>query len=228
MARRMWLLPAIVPLLIIVGWGTGRVVANALDLQSPVVKSDSELVRLAALQAGMENTRRAADIVTDYLLMYRDQVAPVEQVLVQRGVAPDTARKVAWPLVAYAKRWNVDPSLALAIMLIESGGYPGATSSVGARGLMQVMPSWQGVWRECGDNLYGIDDNICYGVAILAYYKRRHPDQHRALLAYNGCVRGTNTPNCFSYPDHVLSLRQQILREWAAAPSLSLGAAASP
>ena len=25
----------------------------------------------------------------------------------------------------------------------------------------------------------------------------------KGLLRYNGCVRGTNTPNCFRYPDKV-------------------------
>jgi hypothetical protein len=32
---------------------------------------------------------------------------------------------------------------------------------------------------------------------------RRSRDYRTALLRYNGCVRGTNTPHCKNYPDKV-------------------------
>jgi hypothetical protein len=78
---------------------------------------------------------------------------------------------------------------------------------------MQVMPGWAGQWRECGRDLYDVEDNLCNGTSILQWYLRRHGDERRALLGYNGCVRGTNTPNCFIYPNKIWTLRDQIKRE---------------
>jgi soluble lytic murein transglycosylase-like protein len=99
-------------------------------------------------------------------------------------------------------------------MIIESNGRPNATSSVGARGLMQVMPAWSGHWRDCGRNLYEIEANLCAGTNILAWYLRRHGgDERRALLGYNGCVTGSNTPNCHTYPDKIAAMRRQVERE---------------
>jgi soluble lytic murein transglycosylase-like protein len=142
----------------------------------------------------------------------------VEQVLRRRGVPWETARRVAWPLVEQSYRTGVDPSTVLSVMLIESAGKPNARSSVGARGLMQVMPAWEGFWRGCGRDLYAIEDNLCNGTKILAMYLDRHRgDERRALLGYNGCVRGTVTPNCREYPDKVATVRRQVQREIATA-----------
>jgi soluble lytic murein transglycosylase-like protein len=87
-------------------------------------------------------------------------------------------------------------------------------SNVGAVGLMQVYPK---VWlkKEFSDSL-GTDltsdsTNVRYGVFILSRYfnpktrsgEVKTRDYRSALLHYNGCVKGTNTPNCKSYPDKV-------------------------
>ena len=73
-------------------------------------------------------------------------------------------------------------------------------------------------WRKCGSNLYDIEANLCNGTSILAWYLRNNPnDERKALLGYNGCVRGTNTPNCFVYPDKIMRLKYQIQREINAA-----------
>jgi soluble lytic murein transglycosylase-like protein len=99
---------------------------------------------------------------------------------------------------------------------VESNARPNATSSVGARGLMQVMPAWAGFWRGCGRDLYDVESNLCNGTRILAWYLNRHGgDEHRALLGYNGCVTGSNTPNCRTYPEKVQRLRRQIAAELA-------------
>jgi soluble lytic murein transglycosylase-like protein len=85
---------------------------------------------------------------------------------------------------------------------------------VGAVGLMQVYPK---VWlkKEFSDSL-GADlasdsTNVRYGVFILSRYfnprtksgETRPRDYRTALLRYNGCVKGTNTPHCKNYPDKV-------------------------
>ena len=99
-------------------------------------------------------------------------------------------------------------------MLMESGGKPTARSNVGAAGLMQVMPFWAGKWRGCGTDLYDVEDNLCNGTNILAMYLRQKGDERSALPGYNGCVRGTNTRDCFRYPDKVARIRAGILAEW--------------
>ena len=82
---------------------------------------------------------------------------------------------------------------------------PNARSSVAARGLMQVMPFHAGKWKECPSNsLTDIASNICYGTSILAQYIKRAPSVQSALQHYNGCVHGTNTPNCSTYSGKVL------------------------
>ena len=122
---------------------------------------------------------------------------------------------MAWAIVENAEKRNLDPATVLAVLLIESMGNPRATSFVGARGLMQVMPMHQGRWRGCGTDMYDIEENICYGTSILAWYMRTYRgDERRAMLGYNGCVRGTNTRDCFRYPDKVARIRAGILAEW--------------
>jgi hypothetical protein len=61
-----------------------------------------------------------------------------------------------------------------------------------------------------GRNLRDDETNLRYGVYILRHFARRTSDTldarnviRTALLSYNGCVRGTNTPNCRSYPEKV-------------------------
>jgi soluble lytic murein transglycosylase-like protein len=178
----------------------------------------AQRVHLVALSRQMERMRGEGKSTADYIRMYQDEVAPVERVLTRRGVPRGTARRVAWPLVEQSYRNGVDPATVISVMLIESAGRPDARSSVGARGLMQIMPAWAGYWRGCGRDLYAIEDNLCNGTKILAYYFDRHRgDERRALLGYNGCVNGTNTPNCGLYPDKVDTVRRQVRRELASA-----------
>ncbi|HSH44330.1 MAG TPA: transglycosylase SLT domain-containing protein, partial [Longimicrobiales bacterium] len=123
------------------------------------------------------------------------------------------------PLVEYAYKHALDPAMVVAIVLVESSGQPNATSFVGARGLMQVMPVHEGRWAGCSGDMYDIENNLCYGTSILAELLGRLGDERRALLAYNGCVRGTNTPNCHTYPDKVGRIRDQVRRGWERLPT---------
>lgn len=216
--RRLRALPLAAPVLLLVGFGVGNVTNKALaatkSTTAPVImEAEAPRVHLEALSARMRSLRDAGDRTFDYVTLYREQVEPVETVLRRRGVPERYVRQISWPLVENSYAKGIDPATVVAVMMMESGGKPTARSSVGARGLMQVMPFWAGRWRGCGSDLYNIEENICNGTSILAWYMRSHPNEHQALLGYNGCVRGTNTPNCFTYPDKVLRLREQIKRE---------------
>ncbi len=138
-----------------------------------------------------------------------DLTSPVTQriAFVLRRFAKDerVADRAATALVREASKRNIDPVLLVGLMITENSRIdPLAKSNVGAAGLMQVMPFHAGEWGCGSANLVNVESNICHGVAILADYVRRSPkDLHKALLRYNGCVRGTNTPNCHTYSSKV-------------------------
>lgn len=235
--RRLRAVPLVGLVLIVAGIGLGSLTARWLELpeDTPVRVSTVPYVPaiyLRALSGSMERLRSDGEQTFEYVALYREHVEPVEKTLIKRGIPAPTARKVAWPLVEHSYRRNLDPATVVAVMLVESGGRPRVTSPVGARGLMQVMPAWAGHWRGCGHDLYDIESNLCHGTSILLWYLNRHNgDERRALLGYNGCVRGTNTPNCHTYPDKVDRLRRQIesdIRVARAGAPTAAGVAAAP
>jgi soluble lytic murein transglycosylase-like protein len=215
-ARRARVLGLALPVLLLVGLGIGQLAIRFLRVREgeSTLAEERTPLELVAVSAQMEAVRNQGHNTAEYVRTYQEEVLPVEVVLRKRGLDRHTARRVAWPLVEQSYRNGVDPSTVLSVMLIESNGKPNARSSAGARGLMQVMPSWAGYWRGCGRDLYAIEDNLCNGTKILAMYLDRHRgDERRALLGYNGCVRGTTTPNCRQYPDKVASVRREVKRE---------------
>jgi soluble lytic murein transglycosylase-like protein len=92
-----------------------------------------------------------------------------------------------------ARRAGLEPALVLGVITVESRFQPTATSPVGARGLMQVMPFWA---RSIGDGnmqrLYHIRMNIRFGCVILRHYlDKERGDLVRALARYNGSLGQT-------------------------------------
>ena len=129
----------------------------------------------------------------------------------------DSARadSIASYAVREAYTRGVSPAIVFGVMLTENARFISrAMSNVGAVGLMQVYPK---VWLKkefsdsLGKDLASDSTNLRYGVFILDKYF--HPrtrsgdvktrDYRTALLRYNGCVTGSNTPNCATYPDKV-------------------------
>ena len=139
---------------------------------------------------------------------YLREVAPVERIL--RPYHEDGAwvRRVAIALVREGRRADVDPRVLASVVLVENPWLDADIKSPqGAVGLMQVMPFHAGNWEGCTSaDLEDPDANVCHGARIFKeYLERAGGDFDRALLAYNGCVRGTNTPDCHLYPSHVYS-----------------------
>ena len=121
------------------------------------------------------------------------------------------ANKIASAIVVEGGKKNINPALLVGVVLTEDAKLdPKARSFVGARGLMQVMPFHAGKWKGCSSaDLFAIDSNICHGVSILADLIKRSPSVATALQRYNGCVRGTNTPNCHTYSGKVFKFAEQ-------------------
>lgn len=120
------------------------------------------------------------------------------------------AKRIATALVKEGGKENIDPAMLVGLLITEDAKLdPRARSNVGARGLLQVMPFHAGKWGCSSSDLFNIEANVCHGVAILASYMKKQPDLHKALLKYNGCVRGTNTPNCHTYSGKVLKYAEE-------------------
>ena len=130
--------------------------------------------------------------------------AYVAGVLTRYSSDRNVINRIASALVREGRRRNIGTQLLVGVLLTENPWLdPRARSSVGARGLMQVMPFHAGKWGCGSADLFDIESNVCHGVAVLADNLDRSPNLRKALLGYNGCVRGTNTPDCWRYPSHV-------------------------
>jgi soluble lytic murein transglycosylase-like protein len=123
------------------------------------------------------------------------------------------ADSIARVAVREAYHRRIPPALVLGVMLTENDQFKrNAKSKVGAMGLMQIMPR---IWMPnlgpiLGRNLKDDETNLRYGVYILKHFANRTADTldaagvtKVALLRYNGCVRGSNTPDCRAYPEKV-------------------------
>jgi hypothetical protein len=130
--------------------------------------------------------------------------AYVAGVLRRYNTDRNAVHRISAALVKEGRRRHIGTQLLVGVLLTENPWLdPRARSSVGARGLMQVMPFHAGKWGCGSRDLFAIESNICHGVAVLADNLNRSPSLRKALLGYNGCVRGTNTPDCWRYPSHV-------------------------
>ncbi|MEJ2502715.1 MAG: transglycosylase SLT domain-containing protein [Gemmatimonadota bacterium] len=163
-----------------------------------------EAPELEALAERVTRVRGAWETAASY---YDREIAPIERVLRRYGADTPKAQRIALSLVREAKAVDLEPRLLLAVLLVENPWLdPDIRSSVGAIGLMQVMPMHRGGWSMCGPDLEDVEDNICHGANIFAHYFRMsRGNVDVALLRYNGCVNGTNTPNCHQYPTHVFA-----------------------
>ena len=149
-----------------------------------------------------------------------EQVFRVSSVI--RRYTKDTvhANRIASALIREGGKRDLDPALLVGLLIAENAKFdPQARSNVSARGLMQVMPFHAGKWKECPSrDLADIDSNICYGTSILQDFIKRSPNLERALLRYNGCVRGTNTPRCHTYSGKVLRYADRAASQMLSAP----------
>jgi soluble lytic murein transglycosylase-like protein len=139
---------------------------------------------------------------------------PIERYLGRFSDDRLLVRRISGAILRESRRQQVPPSLIVAVLLTENTTLrPEAESSVGALGLMQVMPFHAGA-RLCNSaDLVDVDSNICHGTLILARNLRTTSTSVAALLRYNGCVRGTNTPDCHRYPHRVLARASRVRHE---------------
>ncbi len=162
-----------------------------ISQQHPLYANPGKLLRLPAAVVDASQPTEQAFRIGEVLTQYTHDRA--------------LAFRIADAIVDQAAKKNIDPALLVGVLLTEDATLdPRARSSVGARGLMQVMPLHGGKWGCGSSDLFDIESNICHGVKILKQAMQDAPNTRLALLRYNGCVRGRNTPNCHLYDDKVL------------------------
>jgi len=145
--------------------------------------SKERLLATAATFAGTEESSRAIALGRRAIDSYGSSAA------IYRVMYPIAARDT---IINAARQYDLDPTLIAALIRQESQFNPRAVSSVGARGLMQVMPSVaEGVasslhispWSNA--SLYDPGVNIMIGVAHLAPLVHAQSNIVRVLAAYN-------------------------------------------
>lgn len=175
--------------------GLRRVVPATKALLSPSAQDTSKLAQLIA-SSQFESDRRA-----------------FAEDLVKTG-RMDQARadSISYYAVREAYLRGIPPAVVFGVMLTENAMFvSSAMSNVGAVGLMQIYPK---VWLKALSSKFGADlasdsTNLKYGIYILSQYIKSDSGKvtpsavSTGLLHYNGCVRGTNTPNCKTYPTKV-------------------------
>lgn len=115
---------------------------------------------------------------------------------------PDSAERLEILQNVYreASKQKIDADIVLALIQVESAFDRYAVSSVGAQGLMQVMPFWRLEIGRPQDNLTHVQTNVRYGTAILAHYLGvSRGDLVDALARYNGSRGKLNYPERVVY-----------------------------
>jgi soluble lytic murein transglycosylase-like protein len=118
-------------------------------------------------------------------------------------------------ITATARRYGVDPSLALGVAAEESGFDQRRVSSANAVGVMQVVPSsgrWAAALVGRPLDLLDAEDNVVAGVAILAALRTAAPE-HVAVAAYYQGLSSLRASGMFAdtrrYVANVLTLRER-------------------
>ena len=225
---------ALVGLLIVAGavFGFGR----------PELRQAAETQVLGWLQARHEARAEPAELLASQLSepraitrataadpkeLTRQQAAVAHWISRRYRVAPEPISRLVQEAWAVGERANLDPTLILAIMAVESSFNPFAQSSVGAQGLMQVMTKiHDDKYEAFGGNHAAFDPvtNLRVGVQVLKECISRAGSLEAGLRYYVGAA---NLEDDGGYAGKVLA-EQNNLRQIAAGKSVAANVALIP
>jgi soluble lytic murein transglycosylase-like protein len=124
-----------------------------------------------------------------------------------RELTPAEITRIASAVVRYSRKYEIDPLLVTAVMLVESSARPWARSPKGAIGLMQIMPHVI-VPSSVAGNLATIESNIEGGCFLLADNIRRLGEEDGISAYFWGSdIRG------FAYLARVQAKREAVRRQ---------------
>ncbi len=151
----------------------------------------------------------------------RQQAAVAHWISRRYKVAPEPVSRLVQEAWAIGQRAQLDPTLILAIIAVESGFNPFAQSAVGAQGLMQVMTRvHDDKYEAFGGNHAAFDPltNVRVGVQVLRECIARAGSLEGGLRFYVGAA---NLPDDGGYSGKVLS-EQAYLQQVSAGKSVAI------
>ncbi len=181
--------------------------------QQEAVINERHLESLKSLGAESRELKAGlVDVRTAVAAHAREEALFLKMLILKPSLDQTLARRIARSVLGECQLFGQDPNLVLAIMAIESDFNPNAVSSVGALGLMQVMPHWKKVLNL--QELTEPEVSIRAGIQILGFYQQMYRDLELALTAYNrgpgpvdyALVKGTSSANGYA---------AKILATWA-------------
>ena len=116
-------------------------------------------------------------------------------------------------ILAAARKNGIDPNLVRAVVQAESNFDPGATSHVGAMGLMQLMP---GTAKDLGvSNPYDARQNVMGGAKYLKQLIDRYGGNvSKALAAYNWGMGNVERKGLVKMPSETRTYIQRVMGNW--------------
>jgi soluble lytic murein transglycosylase len=174
---------------------TFALVASALGTKAatPSVTSTALQAQLAAREQEVNALKSQLELFSDAQDYARAEALGIHRAVRATGLPERQQKRIAAAIVREARKNGLDPLLVTAVIRVESSFNNYAISSVGARGLMQVMPetggwllSREGQKLRRIDHLFDYELNVELGTKYLAQLIRRFGGKlESALLAYN-------------------------------------------
>jgi hypothetical protein len=187
------------------------------EARMPAPEPSSDQDQLAAELSEPDAIARAT--ASDPKELSRQQAAVANWLSHRYRVAPEPVSRLVQEAWSVGQKANLDPTLILAIMAIESSFNPFAQSAVGAQGLMQVMTKVHNDKYEAfGGNHAAFDPvtNLRVGVQVLKECITRAGSLEAGLRFYVGAA---NLNEDGGYAGKVLS-EQASLRQVASGKSV--------
>jgi len=153
--------------------------------------------------AEMIDAEADGDGLTPGLERVRDYVAKRYRVSASALEAPIERARVS------GAELGIDPLLIVAVMAVESSFNPLAESTIGAQGLMQVIPKFHmdKIGDDAGPNaLFDPVTNVRVGSLVIKEGLRRYGTLTRALQYYGGALTDPNA----GYARKVLSMKAKL------------------
>lgn len=152
---------------------------KANSTQSTFLKPNPPVTENRDLNGKVGSSRPSESDVLKLILRFSD------------GISSSQAKKLAKLIIEECDLYEIDPSLVLAIIQVESNFSPTAVSGKGAMGLMQVMPSTAEYLAEkLGISITGkkaLHDpflNVRLGIYYLSLLEDRFDNVEDAIFAY--------------------------------------------
>jgi soluble lytic murein transglycosylase-like protein len=172
----------------------GLAAVLAIALPSPrdtLLRQAASLVHAAEAATGTVSTAGPIHVAAAESALELEQRAVTEFIARRYRVSEDATAGFVATAYRAGREHSIDPLLILAVMAIESRYNPVAESSMGAKGLMQVIPKYHAEkLHEHGGELALLDPevNIQVGARILREYMRRVGETESALQMYAGAL----------------------------------------